>query len=65
EVAPSEAVQFEDMAILVEKAEGETCDRCRSVRQDVGSDEKLPTLCGRCAHIVEENYPEAVAEGFE
>ncbi|MCA8631742.1 hypothetical protein LGN51_27720, partial [Escherichia coli] len=54
-----------DMAILVEKAEGETCDRCRSVRQDVGSDEKLPTLCGRCAHIVEENYPEAVAEGFE
>ena len=27
------------MAILVEKAEGETCDRCRSVRQDVGSDE--------------------------
>lgn len=60
EVAPSEAVQFEDMAILVEKAEGETCDRCRSVRQDVGSDEKLPTLCGRCAHIVEENYPEAV-----
>ncbi|HHD1609225.1 TPA: isoleucine--tRNA ligase [Enterococcus faecalis] len=65
EVAPSEAVQFEDMAILVEKAEGETCDRCRSVRQDVGSDEKLPTLCGRCAHIVEENYSEAVAEGFE
>lgn len=65
EVAPSEAVQFEDMAILVEKAEGETCDRCRSVRQDVGSDEKLPTLCGRCAHIVEENYPEAVAEGFD
>lgn len=65
EVAPSEAVQFEDMAILVEKAEGETCDRCRSVRQDVGSDEKLPTLCDRCAHIVEENYPEAVAEGFE
>ena len=65
EVAPSEAVQFEDMAILVEKAEGETCDRCRSVRQDVGSDEKLPTLCGRCAHIVEENYPESVAEGFE
>ena len=65
EVAPSEAIQFEDMAILVEKAEGETCERCRSVRQDVGSDEKLPTLCGRCAHIVEENYPEAVAEGFE
>ncbi|MBP1045383.1 isoleucine--tRNA ligase [Enterococcus sp. BWM-S5] len=63
--APAEAVVFEDMKVLVEAAPGETCDRCRSVRTDVGSDEKLPTLCGRCAKIVEENYPEAVAEGFE
>lgn len=63
--APAEAVAFDDMKVLVEAAPGETCDRCRSVRTDVGSDEKLPTLCGRCAKIVEENYPEAVAEGFE
>lgn len=63
--APAEAVVFEDMKVLVEAAPGETCDRCRSVRTDVGSDEKLATLCGRCAKIVEENYPEAVAEGFE
>jgi isoleucyl-tRNA synthetase len=65
ETAPKAAVVFDDMAILVAKAEGETCERCRSVRKDVGSDEKLPHLCGRCAEIVEQEYPEAVAEGFE
>ena len=62
---PETAVKFDDVAILVEKADGQTCDRCRQIRKDVGVDEKLPHLCGRCAHIVEENYPEAVAEGFE
>ena len=62
---PAEAVTFDDVSILVEKADGETCDRCRQIRKDVGVDEKLPHLCGRCAHIVEENHPEAVAEGFE
>ncbi|EOH93459.1 isoleucyl-tRNA synthetase [Enterococcus haemoperoxidus ATCC BAA-382] len=62
---PENVEKFDDMSILVEKAAGETCDRCRAVRTDVGEDEKLPHLCGRCAKIVEENYPEAVAEGFE
>ena len=65
EAAPAEAVKFEDVAILVEKADGEVCDRCRQVRTTVGSDEKLPTLCASCAHIVEEHYPEAAAEGLE
>lgn len=62
---PDNAVVFDDVAITVEKADGETCDRCRQVRKDVGVDEKLPHLCGRCAKIVEAFYPEAVAEGFE
>ncbi|MBP1041533.1 isoleucine--tRNA ligase [Vagococcus sp. BWB3-3] len=62
---PAGAHSFNDMAILVEKATGETCDRCRAVKADVGSHEKLPTLCHRCAEIVEANFPEAVAEGFE
>lgn len=63
--APENALVFDDVAILVEKAEGETCDRCRQIRKDVGTDEKLPHLCGRCAQLVEAFYPEAVAEGFE
>ncbi|MFV0558452.1 MAG: isoleucine--tRNA ligase [Enterococcus sp.] len=65
ETAPANALQFDDVAILVEKAEGEVCDRCRQVRKDVGSDDKLPTLCGHCAEIVTTNFPQAVAEGFE
>ncbi|MGM0174319.1 isoleucine--tRNA ligase [Enterococcus sp. DIV0800] len=65
EAAPENAKAFDDVAILVEKAEGEVCDRCRQVRTTVGEDEKLPTLCASCAHIVEEHYPEAVAEGLE
>nr|WP_239585030.1 isoleucine--tRNA ligase [Enterococcus xiangfangensis] len=65
EAAPENALVFDDVAILVEKAEGEVCDRCRQVRTTVGEDEKLPHLCASCAQIVEENYPEAVAEGLE
>lgn len=65
EETPENAMVFDDVAILVEKADGEVCDRCRQVRTTVGEDEKLPTLCSSCAHIVEENYPEAVAEGLE
>ncbi|MGO2100411.1 isoleucine--tRNA ligase [Vagococcus salmoninarum] len=64
-VPPAGAHDFTNMAILVEKALGETCDRCRAVKEDVGSHAKLPTLCQRCAEIVETNFPEAVAEGFE
>ena len=63
--APENAMVFDDVAILVEKADGEVCDRCRQVRTTVGEDEKLPHLCASCAQIVEENYPEAVAEGLE
>lgn len=65
EEASENAAAFDDVAILIEKADGEVCDRCRQVRTTVGEDEKLPTLCASCAHIVEENYPEAVAEGLE
>ncbi|MHC5269054.1 isoleucine--tRNA ligase [Enterococcus sp. LJL98] len=63
--APAAAMKFDDVAILVEKAEGETCERCRQVKKDVGSEGQLPTLCGHCATIVTKEYPEAVAEGFE
>ncbi|MDT2613719.1 isoleucine--tRNA ligase [Enterococcus dongliensis] len=65
EAAPDTALVFDDVAILVEKAEGEVCDRCRQVRTTVGEDPKLPTLCVSCAHIVEEHYPKAAAEGLE
>jgi isoleucyl-tRNA synthetase len=35
------------------------------IKTDVGSNEKLPMMCARCAAIVEANYPEALSEGLE
>ncbi|MGE7601877.1 isoleucine--tRNA ligase [Peribacillus sp. NPDC097675] len=54
--APSEAVKLEEMAILVTKADGETCERCWNVSKDVGQVEEHPTLCPRCATVVKEHY---------
>ena len=62
---PEQAQKFEDVAILVEKAVGEVCERCRQVKNSVGSHEELPTLCSHCAEVVAKEFPEAVTEGFE
>ena len=63
--APADAEQLANAAVVVEHAEGEVCPRCRMIRTDIGEDPKLPKLCGRCAKIVEADYPEAVQEGLE
>ncbi|KFN92661.1 isoleucyl-tRNA synthetase [Tetragenococcus muriaticus PMC-11-5] len=65
EKAPEEAVVFEDVAIMVEKADGEVCQRCRQMRTSVGENEHFPTMCAHCAAIVEDEHPEAIQEGFE
>ncbi|MBK5445827.1 isoleucine--tRNA ligase [Peribacillus sp. TH24] len=54
--APAEAVKLEDIAILVTKAEGETCERCWNVSKEVGQVEEHSTLCPRCATVVKEHY---------
>ncbi|WP_335870540.1 isoleucine--tRNA ligase [Bacillus sp. 2205SS5-2] len=54
--APEEAMRFENVAIMVEKAEGDTCERCWTVTTEVGSDTSYETLCPRCATVVKENY---------
>ncbi|RTR35510.1 isoleucine--tRNA ligase [Robertmurraya yapensis] len=54
--APEEAVKLETAAIVVSKAEGETCERCWVVTPEVGHDHDHPTLCPRCAEVVKENY---------
>jgi isoleucyl-tRNA synthetase len=56
EEAPENAVKLETAAIVVTKADGETCERCWVVTPDVGTDPDHPTLCGRCAHVVKEHY---------
>ncbi|MCD8502487.1 MAG: isoleucine--tRNA ligase [Bacillaceae bacterium] len=56
ENAPAEAQQFDDLAIVVEPATGETCDRCWIVSETVGAMEEHSTLCSSCATIVKEHY---------
>ncbi|QHB53387.1 isoleucine--tRNA ligase [Lentilactobacillus hilgardii] len=65
--APDNATKFDSdgLALLVEPAKGKTCERCRLVRTDVGSDSDYPTFCHSCAEIVRSEFPETVAEGFE
>ncbi|KMY53551.1 isoleucine--tRNA ligase [Bacillus sp. FJAT-27231] len=54
--APADALQFDHVAVVVEKAEGETCERCWVVSTEVGTDPNHPTLCPRCAEVVSEHY---------
>ncbi|MBC1649092.1 isoleucine--tRNA ligase [Listeria booriae] len=56
DAAPEGAVKDQHVAVAVTVAEGETCERCRVVKKDVGVDANHPTLCKRCAEIVTENY---------
>lgn len=56
--APEHALKFEHAAVVVEKAEGETCERCWIVSTDVGENDAHPTLCSRCADVVSNHYTE-------
>ncbi|MGM7701094.1 isoleucine--tRNA ligase [Pseudalkalibacillus sp. Hm43] len=56
EEAPKDAEAYDQVAIVVRAAEGETCERCWTVTTTVGQDEQHPTLCQRCATVVKNNY---------
>ena len=63
--APEGAVSFEDVAFTVERAAGEVCDRCRRIDPTTAERSYHAVICDHCASIVEENFADAVAEGFE
>ncbi len=65
ESAPADAVKFEDVAFTVEHAYGEVCERCRRVDETTKERSYNATICDHCAQIVEANFAQAVAEGFE
>lgn len=53
--APAEAVTAEDghLAVVVVPSSHEKCERCWIHRHSVGQSEAHPTLCARCASVVE------------
>jgi isoleucyl-tRNA synthetase len=56
EDAPEHAQKFDGLSIVVQSAEGETCERCWVVTPDVGAVIEHPTLCSRCAGVVQTSY---------
>lgn len=56
DAAPAEAIMLDKTALVVEKAAGEKCERCWTISETVGTEEKHPTLCKRCAEVVESYY---------
>ncbi|SDG95689.1 Isoleucyl-tRNA synthetase [Alteribacillus persepolensis] len=56
ENASARAESFEYVAVDVKPAEGETCERCWTVTENVGKDEKHPGLCDKCTDIVNTHY---------
>ncbi|HWI48595.1 MAG TPA: class I tRNA ligase family protein, partial [Rummeliibacillus sp.] len=54
--APENAVKTDKVAVTVEKAEGEKCERCWTISKTVGHNHNHPTLCEHCANVVEKYY---------
>ncbi len=53
--APKDVIISEDLekvAILVERAQGEKCERCWIYSTELASDAKHPTLCPRCTKVM-------------
>ncbi|MEK4385042.1 isoleucine--tRNA ligase [Solibacillus sp. FSL W7-1464] len=56
EHAPAKSLVLDKTALVVEKADGEKCERCWTISETVGASENHPTLCKRCADVVENYY---------
>ena len=53
--APAEAFTLDEVpgvAVVVELAAGDKCQRCWKVLPEVGADAQSPDICGRCADVV-------------
>jgi isoleucyl-tRNA synthetase len=49
------------VSVTVEKAPGEKCERCWKYTTDVGSNAAHPTVCARCAAVVQKELTSAAA----
>ncbi|MCO7174632.1 isoleucine--tRNA ligase [Sporolactobacillus kofuensis] len=55
-LAPADADRYGQLAVKVNKAEGEKCERCWAILPTVGTDAEHPTLCAHCADTVRHDY---------
>ncbi|MFS6417905.1 isoleucine--tRNA ligase [Streptococcus agalactiae] len=62
---PADSVSFEGVAFTVEHAEGEVCERSRRIDPTTKIRSYGVAVCDASAAIIEQYYPEAVAQGFE
>ncbi|HEO2505946.1 TPA: isoleucine--tRNA ligase [Streptococcus agalactiae] len=62
---PADSVSFEGVAFTVEHAEGEICERSRRIDPTTKMRSYGVAVCDASAAIIEQYYPEAVAQGFE
>jgi isoleucyl-tRNA synthetase len=53
---PAESVEYEEIAVRVERAEGETCERCWIVSTNLGENNQHPGLCPECTETVVKHY---------
>ncbi|HGD4040821.1 TPA: isoleucine--tRNA ligase [Streptococcus agalactiae] len=62
---PADSVSFEGVAFTVEHAEGEVCERSHRIDPTTRMRSYGVAVCDASAAIIEQYYPEAVAQGFE
>ncbi|HLQ95364.1 MAG TPA: isoleucine--tRNA ligase [Pseudogracilibacillus sp.] len=55
-----DAKAYKYVDVHVEKHDGEKCERCWVFADSVGENAAHPTLCTRCANVVEEHYSHLV-----
>jgi isoleucyl-tRNA synthetase len=48
------ATGLEGLSVKIEKALGQKCDRCWNYSEQVGKDERYPTVCERCSAALKE-----------
>ena len=46
--------EVEGLGVSVERVQGHKCERCWKYTSDVGSHPEHPTLCARCASVLED-----------
>lgn len=65
EAAPEGAFTVDDIpsvAVALDMAKGDKCDRCWKYTTDIGQDTEHPSICGRCSEAIDGVVLEAVAE---